>query len=262
MEAEDLRRPIIAGNWKMHNTVAAAEELARGVLEAVGDFEEVDVIVAPAFTALDATRRTLAGTAVGVAAQDMYWADQGAFTGAVSPVMIAELAKFVILGHSERRHLFGETDEEVNRKVHAAYSHGLVPIICVGETEPERDDGLTDELVAGQLRAALEGVSDDEARRSVIAYEPVWAIGTGRACDPAEAARVAGLIRQWLADEYGTQVAGEVRVLYGGSVKPGNILSYQEAEDIDGALVGGASLTVDAFSPLVGCAAEVVRSAG
>jgi triosephosphate isomerase len=185
----------------------------------------------------------------------MHWADEGAFTGEVSPLMVREHADYVILGHSERRALFGETDLGVNRKVHAAFGHGLVPVVCVGETEAQRDAGDTDAVVGGQLDAALEGLAVEEAARLVVAYEPVWAIGTGRACAADEAARVTGLIRGRLAAAFGDDVAGRVRVLYGGSVKPANVAGYLAQPDVDGALVGGASLTADAFVPLVEAAA-------
>jgi len=238
----------------MHKTVAAARELAAAVIEHTrgGD---TDILLAPPYTALAAVAEALRGTPVLVGAQDMHWADQGAFTGAISPPMVAELASHVILGHSERRHVFGETDLEVNRKVHAAFAHGLVPIVCIGETAGERDAGRTDAVVLGQLAAALEGIGPDEAPRAVIAYEPVWAIGTGRACDTAEAARVMGLVRAWIARTFDAETAGAVRILYGGSVTPANSAAYLAMPDIDGALVGGASLAAESF-------AAIARSAG
>lgn len=237
-------------------TVAQAKELAAGVLAAVADYTAVQVILAPPCTALATVSELLAGSGLDTAAQDMHWADQGAFTGAVSPVMVKELASHVILGHSERRHVFGETDADVNRKVHAAIAHDLVPILCVGETEDQRDVGSTDETVSGQLAAGFEGLAGDELVSCVVAYEPVWAIGTGRACDPEEAARVIGFIRDWLGDHESAQSSG-MRVLYGGSVKPDNIAEYQRQPGIDGALVGGASLKVESFVALVRTTAEI-----
>lgn len=252
------RTALIAGNWKMHTTQATARDLARAVADiaaAPGVADAVDVLVAPPFTALAAVADVARGTPVRVAAQDMHWADTGAFTGEVSPVMVAELATHVILGHSERRHGFGETDGDVNRKAHAALAHGLVPIVCVGETLAERDAGQTDAVVARQVDAALEGAAPDEAGRAVVAYEPVWAIGTGRACDPAEAGRVMRLIRQRVAAAFGAPAADAVRLVYGGSVTPDNAAAYFADPDIDGALVGGASLKADAFGAIIRAAA-------
>lgn len=257
-----MRTPIIAGNWKMHKTVAEARALALAVVEGLEPDRRVEVILAPPYTALSATAEAAAGSEVEVAAQDMYWADSGAFTGAVSPPMVAELASHVIVGHSERRHVFGDTDDDVNRKAHAAHSHELIPIICIGETEVERDAGRTDEVIVGQLAAALQGLAASEVRSSVIAYEPVWAIGTGRACDPGEAARVIGLIRNWLEAEQDAEAAVSIRILYGGSVKPSNIAEYLNHLDVDGALVGGASLEAATFLPLVACARDVVAESG
>ena len=246
-----MRAPLIAGNWKMHKTVAEARALAGDVLSVTEGRSGVDVLLAPPFTALAAVAEVVAGQAILVAAQDCHWADAGAFTGAISPPMVAELATHVILGHSERRAIFGDTDDEVNRKVHAALAHGLSPIVCIGESEAERDAGRADAVVSAQLEAALAGVADAEAQRLTVAYEPVWAIGTGRACDTAEAGRVCALVRGALADRFDDAAAATIRILYGGSVKPDNIDGYMAAEDIDGALVGGASLNATSFAALV-----------
>lgn len=246
---------LIAGNWKMHKTVAAARELAQAVMDAVAQVPDVDVILAPPFTALAAVGEVVRASNIQVAAQDMHWADQGAFTGAISPVMVAELASFVILGHSERRTLFGETDGEVNRKVHAAFAHGLVPIVCVGESDAERSAHQTDEVVTVQLGMALDGIDRHEVARLVVAYEPLWAIGTGRACAPEEAARVAGFIRAWLGRAFGYEDGVPTRVLYGGSVTPENIAPYLAMDDVAGALVGGASLDAAAFGAIARAAA-------
>jgi triosephosphate isomerase len=246
-----VRAPLIAGNWKMHKTVAEARALAGEVVVATAGRSGVDVLLAPPFTALAAVADAVAGQSILVAAQDCHWADSGAFTGAISPPMVAELATHVILGHSERRAIFGDTDEEVNRKVHAALAHGLSPIVCIGESEAERDAGRADAVVSAQLEAALAGVADAEAQRLTLAYEPVWAIGTGRACDTAEAGRVCALVRGALAERFDDAAAATIRILYGGSVKPNNIDGYMAAEDIDGALVGGASLNAESFAALV-----------
>jgi triosephosphate isomerase (TIM) len=251
-----LRRPMIAGNWKMHKTTVAARQLATDVVaRTAGLGVQADVVLAPPFSALCAVCQAVAGSAVGVAAQDMHWAEEGAYTGAVSPPMVAEFARYVILGHSERRAHFCETDGDVNRKTHAAFAHGLTPIVCVGETLAEREAGRTDEVVASQLRLALEGLAAAEAERLIVAYEPVWAIGSGLPCDPDEAARVSAAIRSSVHEAFGRQPAGGLRVLYGGSVKADNAASYLARADIDGALVGGASLDAAGF-------AAIVRAAG
>lgn len=256
--AHDARIPLVAGNWKMHTTVTEAISLARDIAalsEAVGD--AVEVMVAPPATALAAVSGVAAETGehIRVAAQNGHWADQGAFTGEIGMPMVAELASAVIVGHSERRALFGETDENVNRKVHAAFAAGLLPIACVGETEAERDVGRADEVVSAQLDAALDGLSADEAGQLVVAYEPVWAIGTGRACDADEAGRVCALIRARIAERFGPKTGASARILYGGSVNGDNAAEYFACDDIDGALVGGASLKKETFAPIVHAAA-------
>jgi triosephosphate isomerase len=256
----------------MHKTVAEARALAGAVVDGVAassmadrdDRLGCDVVLCPPFTALaavadvvrgsDASGDDARGSGVYVGAQDAFWGDAGAFTGAVAMPMVAELASHVIVGHSERRTLFGETDDGVNRKVHAAFAHNLVPIVCVGETAAARDEGRADAVVLGQLDAATDGIAPDEAERLVVAYEPVWAIGTGRACDAGEAARIAALVRARLAEAFGDRVGRSVRALYGGSVNPGNIAAYLAAEDVDGALVGGASLDAASFLALVNAA--------
>ncbi|HQZ69744.1 MAG TPA: triose-phosphate isomerase [Anaerolineae bacterium] len=250
-----MRRPLIAGNWKMHKTVAQARALAADVVVAVAGLKGVEVLLAPAATALAAVAVIARPQGLSVAAQTMHWADQGAYTGEVSPLMVAELADYVILGHSERRSLFGETDEALGRKVHAAFAHGLRPILCVGERLDEREAGQADAVVLGQL-AALDGIAAQEAAGLVLAYEPVWAIGSGRACDAAEAARVMGVLRTALGARFGAEAAASARLLYGGSVNPENIAAYLAAADIDGALVGGASLEAEPFAALVRAAAD------
>ncbi len=250
----DGRIPLVAGNWKMHKTIFEAVSLARdtaAIAVSVGD--AVEVLVAPPATALAAVSGVAAEVEgrLLVGAQNGHWADQGAFTGELSMQMLAELVSFVIVGHSERRALFGETDADVNRKLHAAFAAGLVPIVCVGETEAQRDVGRTDEVVIEQLDAATDGLSTEEGGRLLVAYEPVWAIGTGRACDASEAGRICGLIRARLAERFGLKAGAAARILYGGSVNADNAPDYFASEEVDGALVGGASLSAEAFGPIV-----------
>jgi triosephosphate isomerase len=218
------------------------------------DTERVEVVVCPAFTALRAVQTLIESDRLrfGLGAQNVYPGDQGAFTGEVSPPMLEALkVSYVIVGHSERRQLFGETDELVNQKVRAVFAHGMTPILCVGESLQQRDLGRTEETVAGQLRADLRGVGEDHARRVVIAYEPIWAIGTGRNAEPADAGETVGLIRSTLAELYSKELADGVRVQYGGSVKAGNIRDFMAHPEIDGALVGGASLDPEEFALIV-----------
>ena len=247
-----MRTPIVAGNWKMYKTIAEAVELTRGVRRAVADMKGVEVVLCPPFTALAAVREAIGPAKIGLGAQNMYFEEQGAFTGEISPLMLAELCRYVILGHSERRQYFGETDEGVNKKAKAALAHGLTPIICVGENLEQNRAGETAAFVGGQVRAAFAGISAGDAARVVIAYEPIWAIGTGVAAVPAEVNRIIGLsIRGALADLYGEAVAQSLRVQYGGSVKPDNMADFAVQSEIDGALVGGASLKADSFAAIV-----------
>ncbi len=255
-----MRKPMIAANWKMHKTVEEARMLVWQLLDGgLRDFPQVDRVLCPPFTALLPVSALLAGTDIGLGAQNMHWEEQGAFTGEVAPGMVAEFAQYVILGHSERRGYFGETDEMVQRKVEAALRHDLTPIVCVGETLEQRDAGETEAVVRRQITQGLQGLSQEQAAHLVIAYEPVWAIGTGRAATPKEANRVVGeVIRAALADLYGDEVAQSVRVLYGGSVKPNNAAAFFAQPEIDGALVGGASLHADQFLAIVQAAAETM----
>jgi len=247
-----LRRRIVAGNWKMSKTVDEAVTLVTDLKGLVKDVTDVEIVVCPPFTALSAVREALRGSNIELAAQNMHWEDEGAFTGEVSPVMLRNLGcKYVILGHSERRTYFGETDEWVNRKVKSALSHGLLPIICVGETLKEREEGKTEEVVTRQTKAALDGIKTNGAERIVIAYEPVWAIGTGRTASADEANRVIRIIRSVVAEVFNSRIADEIRIQYGGSVKPGNAGELFRQSDIDGALVGGASLKAADFAAIV-----------
>ncbi|MBN1660803.1 MAG: triose-phosphate isomerase [Anaerolineae bacterium] len=257
-----MRRPILAGNWKMFKTMSEALDFVRLILPGLGEIATVDRVLCPPFTALAPVRQLLGprgGSDVGLGAQNMHWAEEGAFTGEISPLMVQELCEYVILGHSERRALFDETDEGVNRKVKAALAHGITPIVCVGETEAEYDAGRTDQVVSAQVGDCLAGLSPRDVTRLVIAYEPVWAIGTGKAATPGGAgAVIAHSIRGTIARLLDDDVAQAVRVQYGGSVKPGNIAEFMAHPDIDGALVGGASLKPD-FVDLVRIAAETAR---
>lgn len=251
-----MRRPILAGNWKMNLTIAQATEFVRGIRRGLNATKGVDRVLCPPFTVLAPIKDLLAATEIGLGAQNMYWEEKGAFTGEISPAMLQELCQYVILGHSERRAYFGETDEGVNRKLKAALAHGLNPIVCVGETEAEYDAGQTEQVVSSQVRGCLAGLTSEEVAGLVIAYEPVWAIGTGKAATAAGAGSVIGLnIRGTIAGLYGEAAAEAVRVQYGGSVTPANVAEFMAHPDIDGALVGGASLKPD-FVELVRIAAE------
>jgi triosephosphate isomerase len=245
-----MRKPLIAGNWKMYRTTAAARELARAVRD--GAEGDVEVVIAPPFTALAAVAEVLRGGTVGLGGQNMHHEAEGAFTGEVSPVMLRELGcSHVILGHSERRQLFGETDEGVARKGKAAFTHGLTPILCVGETLAEREANRTTEVVERQVERALRELTADQVAAGVVAYEPVWAIGTGRTATPEQAQEVHAFIRGLVSRSHGEAAARALRILYGGSVKPDNIGALMAQADLDGALVGGASLEAGSFLKIV-----------
>ena len=250
------RRPIIAANWKMHKThLEAIRDVQKlSYLLDADDTERVEVVVCPAFTALRAVQTLIESDRLrmGLGAQNVHPEDAGAFTGEVSPPMLEALkVGYVIVGHSERRQLFGEDDVFVNKKVRAALAHGITPILCVGESLEERELGRTEERVAEQLRADLRNVPAEQAAAVVVAYEPIWAIGTGRNAEPADAGETIGVIRSTLAELYSKEVADGVRVQYGGSVKAGNIRDFMAHPDIDGALVGGASLDPEEFALIV-----------
>jgi triosephosphate isomerase len=240
----DERTPLIAGNWKMFKTRGEAFDYAREVAEAIGDLDAVDIAVCPPFTAIDVVADVLGVLGVGVWGQTMHDAEHGAYTGELSAGMLADAgANGVLLGHSERRALFGETDEALARKVPAALAAGLDPVLCVGESEQERDAGSTVERLQAQLAGALDELDAAGALQLTIAYEPVWAIGTGRTATPEQAQEAHAEVRAWLAAKFGPDVAETVRILYGGSVKPENARELLEGPDVDGALVGGASLS-------------------
>lgn len=246
------RTPFIAANWKMHKSIAEAIAFVESFKPIVPDLHGVEIVLCPPFTALAPLKTEIAGSQVKLGAQNLFWEEQGAYTGEISPVMLRELCTFVIVGHSERRAHFHETDEIVNRKLAACFEHRLHPILCVGESLEQREAGETEAFVSGQIKAALQGVSADDLSTMVIAYEPIWAIGTGRAATPGDAAAVINdTIRKTLTDEIGEREAEAMRILYGGSVKPDNAASYFNIEGIDGALVGGASLEASSFSEII-----------
>jgi triosephosphate isomerase len=250
------RRPLISGNWKMHHTHLEAIQVIQKLSFRLDPdtYTGLDVSVHPAFTALRSVQTVLDADKIPIAlgAQDCHWEEKGAFTGEVSPGMLAKLnVSFVIVGHSERRQLFGETDEGVNKKVRAVLAAGMTPIVCVGETLDERESGITEEKVSGQVASALAGVGRDVVAGLVIAYEPIWAIGTGRTASAEDAQTTIGAIRQVVGQQAGSEAAAAVRIQYGGSVKPDNIAELMAQPDIDGALVGGASLDPDEFAAVV-----------
>jgi triosephosphate isomerase len=246
-----MRTPIIAGNWKMFKTAA---EAVRFVEEVKGKAEVpgVESVICAPFTALPALVEAVRGTSLKVGAQNLHWEDSGAFTGEISGAMLRDLGvEYVIIGHSERRAYFAETDETVNKKVHAAFKHGLVPIVCVGEKLEEREAGRTKDVCKVQTEFALRGLTADQVKRTVIAYEPIWAIGTGKSSTAADANEVIGYIRDLIGAQFGSEAAQAVRIQYGGSVKPGNIREFMAEPHIDGALVGGASLEPASYIQLV-----------
>lgn len=250
-----MRTPFVAGNWKMYKTVAEARHLVSEMAAGLEGVTSVQRVLCPPFTDLLAVAALLEGTGIKLGAQNMHWEAEGAFTGEISPVMVAELCQYVILGHSERRAYFGETDESVNRKVKAALAHNLTPIVCVGETLDENEAGRTDEVVSRQMLAGLDGVQLSAGQELVIAYEPVWAIGTGRSASPEMAQQAHGFIRSRLA---GVASGGqETRLLYGGSVKSDNAASLFAMPDVDGGLIGGASLIADDFLAICRAAAAL-----
>lgn len=250
-----MRRPFIAGNWKMHLDRASAVALAEGVAKKAEQVDGVDVAICPPSVFLDAVGRAVASSKVSLGAQNMYHQDEGAYTGEISASMLRDLGcRHVILGHSERRHVLGETDEEVSKKVHAALRAGLQPIVCVGELLTEREAGRTLEVIRAQFDGSLAGLSTEQVLRVVIAYEPVWAIGTGKVAAPSQAEDVHLDLRKLLEDRYNREVADTIRIQYGGSVKPENAAELFAQPNIDGALVGGASLKVDSFMGIVAAA--------
>jgi triosephosphate isomerase len=246
------RLPFMAGNWKMNKTTGEAIDLVRELKATISGVKGVEVAVAPPFTALYAVCKELEGSSIRLAAQNLYWEEKGAFTGEVSPLMLKEVGcHYVIIGHSERRQFFGETDETANRRIKAALAQGLKVIFCIGETLREREEGKTFSVIERQVEDGLKNLSDKEMENIVIAYEPIWAIGTGKTATPGQAEEVHRFIRGKIEKLYSQEVSEEIRIQYGGSVTPENIKGLMEQANIDGALVGGASLKAESFSKIV-----------
>ena len=246
------RIPLIAGNWKMYKTPAEAAHAALDLLERVNSVTGVDVMIAPPFPALGAVAEVVLGSKIQLGAQNLFWEDQGAFTGEVAPGMLTALGvRFAIIGHSERRQYFGETDQTVRRRLGAALRHGMVPVLCIGETEAQREAGQTFSVLDKQLADGLEDLISDQLSLLVVAYEPVWAIGTGKTATSGQAQDAHRFIRDRIAERFGADLAEKIRILYGGSVKPENIAELMAMADIDGALVGGASLKAETFAKIV-----------
>ncbi|MCB9757538.1 MAG: triose-phosphate isomerase [Candidatus Omnitrophica bacterium] len=247
-----MRKIIIAGNWKMYKTSVEAVELVTELKRTLGDMNDVDVVVCPPATALAEVKDVLNECSIGLGAQNMYWDDFGAFTGEVSAPMIKAIGvEYIIIGHSERRQFFGETDATVNKKIKAALKHQLIPIVCIGEVLAERESGKTFDVIKTQLEGSLVNLTAAETENLILAYEPVWAIGTGKTATPDQAQEVHKFIREWLTKKFDAAVANKVRIQYGGSVKPENTAELMGQPDIDGALVGGASLKSDSFAAIV-----------
>ena len=247
-----MRRPVIAGNWKMFKTISETKAFFSSFLPLVSGVSHCEIVVAPPFVSLAAASAAATGSRVAISAQDVYWKKEGAFTGEVSIPMLLDVGcTHTIIGHSERRQFFGETDETVNEKARAAIAGGLKPIVCVGETLAERDAGKAAEVVRRQVRQGLAQLTESDLSPMIVAYEPVWAIGTGRTATPETAAEMHGEIRRTIGEIWGAKAAAAMRILYGGSVKPDNIQELMRREDIDGALVGGASLDPTSFAAIV-----------
>ncbi len=247
-----MRIPLIAGNWKMYKTIGEAVELVEGLLAGLGEVKDREVLVCPPFTALHSLSPLLENTSIKLGGQNMYYEQQGAYTGDISPLMLKDVGcSYVIIGHSERRQVFGEDDALVNRKILSALSNDLLPIMCVGESKPQRDAGRAEEVVVEQVHVGLANVTAEQMRRVVIAYEPIWAIGTGDTATPDDAQAMHAAIRRTLTEMYGNDTAQAVRIQYGGSVKPGNVDELMAQPDIDGALVGGASLKAEDFLRII-----------
>ena len=249
-----MRRPFIAGNWKMNTDSNSGVELAKGIAEGMQDFDsqKVDVAFFPPFVYLQGVVGSVSASNIGIGGQDLYFEDKGAFTGEISAGMLKDVGcTYALCGHSERRHVIGESDELINKKLHAAVNGGLLGVLCVGETLAEREAEKTEEVITRHVKEGLKGFSADKVSAITIAYEPVWAIGTGLTATPDQAQDIHKLIRGLLSDLYNDEVAGEIRIQYGGSVKPGNAADLLAKEDIDGCLVGGASLKVDDFLAII-----------
>ena len=247
-----MRKPIIAGNWKMNKLILEAVELAREIKNRTGSVANKEIVLCPPFTALSSVKEVLEDSPIKLGAQNMHWEVRGAYTGEVSPMMLKDVGcTYVILGHSERRQYFGETNSIVKKKVRTAFSTGLVPIVCVGETLPEREKGETLRVLEEQVKIGLSELAREEGKGLVVAYEPVWAIGTGKTATPDQAEEAQRFIRKLLGQMFGGESAQAIRILYGGSINPDNISALMSCEDVDGGLVGGASLNVESFVKIV-----------
>ncbi|MCB2184481.1 MAG: triose-phosphate isomerase [Desulfobulbaceae bacterium] len=245
------RRPLLAGNWKMHTTVAEAEDLARAIIQSQIPADR-DVLLAPPFTALSAVGKVISGSAVLLGAQNVCWEEKGAFTGDISPTMLKDVGcSMAIIGHSERRQIFGESDAMINKRVAGAMQHGLTPILCIGETLDERETDQTFRVLEEQVRNGLAGIVLGSGKKIIVAYEPVWAIGTGKTASVGQAQEVHLFVRELLATMYEKNIASEIRILYGGSVNPDNVDDLMGQDDVDGALVGGAALKADSFGRII-----------
>lgn len=246
------RKPIIAGNWKMYKTIPEALALVNGLMINLKDVMDRDIVVCPPFTAIKPVSDALKGSNILIGAQDVFWEEKGAFTGEVSPNMLVDAgSSYVIIGHSERRQYFAETDETVNKKIKGSLKVGLMPIVCVGETLKEREQNIAYQIVERQTKNALLGLSKQDLLKIIIAYEPVWAIGTGKTATPQQAEDMHRYIRGILKDLFGQDISESIRIIYGGSIKPENISELMKQPDIDGGLVGGASLDIDSFTKIV-----------
>lgn len=247
-----MRKPLMAGNWKMHKNIPEAIAMVKELKPMIADVKDVDVLICPVFTAVYPLANEVKGSNIHIGAQNVYWEPKGAFTGEIAVNMLADAgASFVIIGHSERRQYFCETDETVNKRTKATLDAGLIPIVCVGETLQERESDNTFKVIEKQVRDGIKNFSKEEAGKIVIAYEPVWAIGTGKTASPQQAQEVHEFIRNIYSQMYGADIADKVRILYGGSVKPDNVSELMKQKDIDGGLVGGASLEASSFAKLV-----------
>ena len=247
-----MRRPIIAGNWKMHKTIEESVELVSTLKKNLSGVHHCEIVVCPPFTSLIAVKEVIKDTNIVLGAQNMFWEKKGAYTGEISPEMLVSVGcKYVIIGHSERRQYFHETDETVNKKMLSAFSSGLIPIVCVGETLQEREKNITFQVIERQVKNGLANIPSNKVESLVIAYEPVWAIGTGKTATPQQAEEVQAYIRAIYAEMYGSIPAESIRILYGGSIKPENISELMKQKNIDGGLVGGASLEADSFTKIV-----------
>lgn len=246
------RRPLIAGNWKMYKTGKEAVDFVNTLKNAVTAVSDVDIMIAPPFTAITQLADITNNTNIALGAQNIYWEQEGAYTGEISaPMLKSAGCQYAIIGHSERRQYFGETDQDINRKIDAVAKASLIPVFCIGETESQRDSGETFSILDKQIKNGLEGLVSESLKSLVVAYEPVWAIGTGKTATKEQAQEVHAYVRNWFAEQFNPEFAQGLRIIYGGSVKPSNVKDLMAMEDIDGALVGGASLDPDSFSQLV-----------